>query len=111
MSNWQNRLLLYIQSEMNRLFDRPPIGAGFNFSYMDRKDMLKRYPGDWTEEEYQTAWEIEIDELTFVIDSNVTNHWALNEDIAQDIQIWGDKGTTYIHFEDENNWYEIEVRQ
>lgn len=105
MSNWENHLLTWIYDQVDRLFAVPPKWIlGYNFSYIDISGLAKK-DGSQLDE----CQKIYVDECSFLINHDDIGHWSLNEDVVSDIQIWGKEGDVYIHFEDENEWWELVI--
>jgi|WetSurMetagenome_2_1015567.scaffolds.fasta_scaffold543374_1 hypothetical protein len=105
MSNWENHIIIWIYDQLDRLFDTPPKWIeGYNFYGMDISGLDKYYDNPIDE-----VQKIHIDECSFIINHDNIGKWYLNEDIVDDIQIWGDNGDIYIHFEDENEWWELKI--
>lgn len=105
MSNWENHIDIWIYTQLERLFLIPPnYILDYNFYGIDISGLEKH-----CDEPLDECQKIYVDECGFTISHDDIGHWNLNEDIISDIQIWGKDGDIYIHFEDENEWWEVKI--
>lgn len=105
MSNYEQQIWLWIYKQLDRLFLTPPNHIiGYNLYGTDISNLEK-----YCDEPLQKCQKIMIDEFSFEINHDDIGYWSLNEDVCKDIQIWGENGEVYIHFEDEENWWELKI--